>query len=52
VVSGLTLRVRSDRCHAHAAATDHFAEAVLTGTAVARIDCASGPPPGLTVVRL
>jgi uncharacterized protein YbjQ (UPF0145 family) len=54
VVSGLTLRVSSDRCQAHAAATDHFAEAVITSTAVARIDGAStsGPPPGLTVVRL
>jgi hypothetical protein len=31
VVSALSLRARSDRCHAHAAATDHFAEAVMTG---------------------
>ena len=49
VVSALSLRVRSDRCHAHAAATDHFAEAVMTGTAVARIGGATtgGPPPRL-----
>ena len=36
VVSAMTLRVRSDPCHAHAAATDHFAEAVTTGSAVTR----------------
>jgi uncharacterized protein YbjQ (UPF0145 family) len=54
VVSGLTLRVTSDRCHAQAAATDHFAEAVITGSAVARIDgaSASSPPLGHAVVHL
>jgi uncharacterized protein YbjQ (UPF0145 family) len=52
VVSALTLRVSSDRCHAHAAATDHFAEAVITGSAVARIGGASGPLPGLAVLHL
>ena len=54
VVSALTLRVRSDRCHAHAAATDHFAEAVITGTAVARIGGAKtgGAPPCLAVLHL
>jgi uncharacterized protein YbjQ (UPF0145 family) len=36
VVSAMTLRVRSDACHAHLAGADHFAEAVITGTAVAR----------------
>jgi uncharacterized protein YbjQ (UPF0145 family) len=36
VVSAMTLRVRSDPCHAHAAAADHFAEAVTTGSAIAR----------------
>jgi uncharacterized protein YbjQ (UPF0145 family) len=36
VVSAMTLRVRSDACHAHQAGADHFAEAVITGTAVAR----------------
>jgi uncharacterized protein YbjQ (UPF0145 family) len=52
VVSALALRVSSDRCHAHAAATDHFAEAVITGSAVARIASASGPPLGLAVLHL
>jgi uncharacterized protein YbjQ (UPF0145 family) len=55
VASSLTLRVNSDRCHAQAAATDHFAEAVITGTAVARIAAdrsESGPPPGLAVLHL
>jgi Putative heavy-metal-binding len=54
VVSGLALRVRSDQCHAHAAATDHFAEAVITGSAVARIAGRreSGPPPSLAVLHL
>ena len=54
VVSAMTLRVRSDRCLAHAAATDHFAEAVITGSAVTRFagrnDAAS--PPSLTVMHL
>ena len=36
VVSAMTLHVRSDQCHAHAAGADHFAQAVITGTAVAR----------------
>jgi uncharacterized protein YbjQ (UPF0145 family) len=36
VVSAVTLRVRSDACQAHAGGTDHFAEAVITGSAVAR----------------
>lgn len=51
VVSALSSRVRSDRCHARAAATDHFAEAVITGTAVARIggSTAGVPPPCLAV---
>jgi uncharacterized protein YbjQ (UPF0145 family) len=54
VVSAVTLRVSSDRCHAQAAATDHFAEAVIIGSAVARIGggSASGPPPGHAVVHL
>jgi uncharacterized protein YbjQ (UPF0145 family) len=54
VVSAMTLRVRSDPCHARAAATDHFAEAVTTGSAVARFagrDEAT-PPPSRTVVHL
>jgi uncharacterized protein YbjQ (UPF0145 family) len=36
VVSAMTLHVRSDECRAHPGGTDHFAEAVMTGTAVAR----------------
>jgi uncharacterized protein YbjQ (UPF0145 family) len=52
VASALSLRVSSDRCHAHAAATDHFAEAVITGTAVARIGEATGPTRGLAVLHL
>jgi uncharacterized protein YbjQ (UPF0145 family) len=54
VVSAMTLRVRSDPCHARAAATDHFAEAVTTGSAVARFagrDEAT-PAPSRTVVHL
>ena len=35
VVSAMTLRVRSDPCRAQAAAADHFAEVVITGTAQA-----------------
>jgi len=54
VVSAMTLRVRSDPCHAHAAATDHFAEAVTTGSAVARFAGRNraAPQPGLAVVHL
>jgi uncharacterized protein YbjQ (UPF0145 family) len=54
VVSAMTLRVRSDPCHARAAATDHFAEAVTTGSAVARFAGRdeSTPPPSRTVVHL
>lgn len=54
VVSAMTLRVRSDPCHAHAAATDHFAEAVTTGSAVARFAgrTKTGPRPTLAVLRL
>jgi uncharacterized protein YbjQ (UPF0145 family) len=54
VVSAMTLRVRSDPCHAHAAATDHFAEAVTIGSAVARFAGRSttAPSPTLAVVHL
>ncbi len=54
VVSGLAVRVSSDRCHAHAAATDHFVEAVITGSAVARVAGRSegGLRPSLAVLRL
>jgi uncharacterized protein YbjQ (UPF0145 family) len=54
VVSAMTLRVRSDPCHAHAAATDHFAEAVTTGSAVARFAgrTRTAPRPTLAVLHL
>jgi uncharacterized protein YbjQ (UPF0145 family) len=54
VVSGLSLRVSSDRCQSHTAATDHFAEAVITGSAVTRIAGRSegGPRPSLAVLHL
>jgi uncharacterized protein YbjQ (UPF0145 family) len=54
VVSELAVRVSSDRCHAGAAATDHFVEAVVTGSAVALIAGrrASGSPPSLAVLHL
>jgi uncharacterized protein YbjQ (UPF0145 family) len=54
VVSAMTLRVRSDPCHARAAATDHFAEAVTAGSAVARFAGRdeAPPPPSRTVVHL
>lgn len=54
VVSAMSLRVRGDPCHAHAAATDYFAEAVTTGSAVARFagrDEAT-PPASRTVMHL
>ena len=36
VASAMTLHVRSGECHAHRIGADHFAEAVITGTALAR----------------
>ena len=54
VVSAMTLRVRSDACHAHPAGADHFAEAVITGTAVARFAShrKAPRPPSLAVLPL
>lgn len=55
VVSAVTLRVRSDACQAHPGGTDHFAEAVITGTAVARFTgrrATAAPPPSLAVLSL
>jgi uncharacterized protein YbjQ (UPF0145 family) len=54
VVSAMTLRVRSGECHAHRAGADHFAEAVITGTAVARFAGRPGAarPPSLAVLPL
>ena len=54
VVSAMTVRVRSDACRAHSGGTDHFAEAVTTGTAVARLADRRKParPPSLAVLGL
>jgi hypothetical protein len=54
VVSAMTLQVRGNACRAHPGGTDHFAEAVITGTAVARFAGRSraAPPPVLTVLPL
>jgi uncharacterized protein YbjQ (UPF0145 family) len=54
VVSAMTVHVRSDACQAHAGGTDHFAEAVITGTAVARFADRrkAAPPPSLAVLPL
>jgi len=54
VVSAMTLHVRSDECHAHRIGADHFAEAVITGTAVARYADRrkAAPAPPLAVLSL
>jgi uncharacterized protein YbjQ (UPF0145 family) len=54
VVSAMTLHVRSDECQAHPGRTDHFAEAVMTGTAVARFADRpkAAPAPRLAVLSL
>jgi hypothetical protein len=54
VVSAMTLHVRSDACRAHPPGTDHFAEAVITGTAVAQFadQCKAAGPPSLAVAPL
>jgi len=54
VVSAMTVRVRSDACRAHPGGTGHFAEAVTTGTAVARFAERRKParPPSLAVLSL
>ena len=54
VVSAMTLHVRSDACRAHPGGTDHFAEAVITGTAVARFASPrkTAPLPSLAVLSL
>jgi uncharacterized protein YbjQ (UPF0145 family) len=53
VVSAMTLRVRGDPCRAHPGGTDYFAEAITTGTAIARFaDPRAATPPGLSVVHL
>jgi uncharacterized protein YbjQ (UPF0145 family) len=54
VVSTMTLHVRSDACRAHPGGTDHFAEAVITGTAVAQFASPrkTAPPPSPAVLSL
>jgi uncharacterized protein YbjQ (UPF0145 family) len=54
VVSAMTLHVRSSQCHAHLAGADHFAQAVITGTAVARFaeQRKAARPPSLAVLSL
>ena len=54
VVSAMTLHVRSDECRAHPGSTDHFAEAVIRGTAVARFADRgkAAPAPRLAVLPL
>jgi uncharacterized protein YbjQ (UPF0145 family) len=54
VVSAMTLHVRSGQCHAHLAGADHFAQAVITGTAVARFadHRRAARPPSLAVLPL
>ena len=54
VVSAMTLHVRSGECHAHLAGADHFAQAVITGTAVARFvgHRKAARPPSLAVLPL
>lgn len=54
VGSAVTVRVRTDVCHAQMVGADRFAEAVITGTAVARFAGRSttGRTPSLAVLRL
>jgi uncharacterized protein YbjQ (UPF0145 family) len=54
VVSAMTLHVRSDACQAHPGGTDHFVQAIATGTAVARFADrpATNPRPSLGILRL
>jgi uncharacterized protein YbjQ (UPF0145 family) len=54
VISATALHVRSDACQAHPGGTDHFAEAVITGTAVARFAGRRKTtlPPSLAVLPL
>lgn len=54
VVSAMTLHVRSGECRAHLIGADHFAEAVIIGTAVARFADRrkAARPPSLAVLPL
>jgi Putative heavy-metal-binding len=42
VVSGMAKRVRRFACRVHRGSTDHFAEVVITGTAIARFAASAG----------
>jgi NAD(P)H-dependent flavin oxidoreductase YrpB (nitropropane dioxygenase family) len=54
VVSAMTLHVRSDECQTHPNGTDHFVEATITGTAIARFAVRRNatPAPRLAVLSL
>lgn len=52
VASAMTLRVWSDACRAHPGGSDYFAEAIMTGTLVARFALRAAAPPGLAVIHL
>ena len=54
VLSAMTIHVRNDECRAHPGGTDHFAEVVMAGTAVARFadQRRTGRPPGIAVLPL
>lgn len=54
VVSGMTSRVRGLACRVHRGSADHFAEVVITGTAIARFSSpdSAGPVPGRAVRSL
>lgn len=54
VVSAMTLHVHSDECRTHPGGTDHFAQTVITGTAVARFAGRgkAAPAPSLAVLTL
>jgi uncharacterized protein YbjQ (UPF0145 family) len=54
VVSRMNLSVHADACRTHPGGTDHFAESVITGTAVARFadQPAAATPRSFTVLPL
>ncbi|HSR85846.1 MAG TPA: hypothetical protein VLM11_16855 [Streptosporangiaceae bacterium] len=52
VVSAMAVHVRSGACRAHAGGTDHFAEALTTGTAVARFAGRPKPTPSASLAAL
>ena len=53
VMSAMTLRISGDACRAHPGGSDYFAEAVATGTSVARFaGSRTGATPGLAVIHV